>query len=152
MPNIMAVLKQEIVRLARKETRGQTQILKKMSAQYRRDIATLKRQISKVQAQTAVLEKSVLKKLPPAPAAAGAGGSFLRTDFSSTAVWACTLEIWRLSVAMSRRYCADIFFSIWVWPRVSLRARRTISCFSTAMMFGIGSFQTNRNCDYWKSL
>jgi DNA-binding transcriptional regulator YiaG len=71
MPNIMAVLKQEIVRLARKETRGQTQILKKMSAQYRRDIATLKRQVAKVQAQTAVLEKSVLKKLPPAPAAEG---------------------------------------------------------------------------------
>ena len=71
MPNIMSVLKQEIVRLARKETRGQTQILKKMSAQYRRDIAALKRQVVKMQGQTAVLEKSLLKKLPPAPAAEG---------------------------------------------------------------------------------
>ena len=69
MPNIMSALKQEITRLARKESRSQTQVLKKMSAQYRRDIAALKRQVAKLQRQTTVLEKATLKQLPP-PAAA----------------------------------------------------------------------------------
>ena len=69
MPNIMSALKQEITRLARKEARSQTQVLKKMSAHYRRDIAELKRQAAKLQAQTVVMEKAVLKPLPQAPAA-----------------------------------------------------------------------------------
>jgi transcriptional regulator with XRE-family HTH domain len=69
MPNIMAALKQEITRLARKEARSQTQVLKKMSAQYRRDIAALKRQVAKLQGQTVVMERAVLKPLPTPPAA-----------------------------------------------------------------------------------
>jgi DNA-binding transcriptional regulator YiaG len=69
MPNIMTALKQEITRLARKEARSQTQVLKKMSAQYRRDIAALKRQVAKLQGQTVVLEKTVLKPMPQPPAA-----------------------------------------------------------------------------------
>lgn len=64
MPNIMGVLKLEITRLARKEARGQTAVLKKMSAQYRRDIAGLKRQVAKLQKQAAVVEKAVLKQAP----------------------------------------------------------------------------------------
>jgi DNA-binding transcriptional regulator YiaG len=67
MPNIMSALKQEITRLARKETRSQTQVLKKMSAQYRRDIAALKRQVAKLQGQAVVMEKAVLKPMPQAP-------------------------------------------------------------------------------------
>ena len=43
MPNIAAVLKEEIQRLARKEIRKQISILKKMSAQYRKEIAEMKR-------------------------------------------------------------------------------------------------------------
>ena len=46
MPNIASVLKGEIVRLARKEVRNETEGLKKASAQYRSDIAALKRQIA----------------------------------------------------------------------------------------------------------
>ena len=71
MPNIMSALKQEITRLARKEARSQTQVLKKMSAQYRRDLATLKRQVAKLQGQTGVMEKTVLKPWTAVPVAAG---------------------------------------------------------------------------------
>ena len=39
MPSIATVLKQEIIRLARKEVKAQTETLHKASAQYRRDIA-----------------------------------------------------------------------------------------------------------------
>jgi len=49
MPNIATVLREEIVRLARKEIRRQTNALKKVSAQYRKDIAEMKRRVSDLQ-------------------------------------------------------------------------------------------------------
>jgi N-acetylneuraminic acid mutarotase len=55
MPNIASVLKEEILRLARKEARSETNALKKASAQYRRDIAALKRQITDLQRKVAPL-------------------------------------------------------------------------------------------------
>ncbi|RPJ36073.1 MAG: XRE family transcriptional regulator [Planctomycetaceae bacterium] len=61
MPNIAAVLKEEIVRLARKEVRSQTNVLKRASAQYRRDIAELKRRLGDLQHKVNPLEKQVLK-------------------------------------------------------------------------------------------
>ncbi len=45
MANIASYLKTEISRIARKEIRAETQPLKKASAQYRSDIAALKRRI-----------------------------------------------------------------------------------------------------------
>jgi len=57
MPNIGAVLREEIQRLARKEIRGQTGILRKASAQYRRDIARMKRQMSDLQRKIGLLER-----------------------------------------------------------------------------------------------
>ena len=39
MPNIATVLKQEISRLARKEAKAHVEPLRKVTAQYRRDIA-----------------------------------------------------------------------------------------------------------------
>jgi DNA-binding XRE family transcriptional regulator len=68
MPNIASVLKEEIVRLARKEARSETNALKKASAQYRRDIAALKRQIADLQRKVAPLEKQVLRNAPAQPA------------------------------------------------------------------------------------
>jgi DNA-binding transcriptional regulator YiaG len=64
MPNIAVVLKEEILRLARKEVREQTSVLKKMSAQYRKDIAEMKRRISELQRRVTPLQKQVLKNVP----------------------------------------------------------------------------------------
>ena len=61
MPNIATVLKEEILRLARKEIRKQTQILKRTSAQYRKDIAEMKRRLSDLQRKIGPLQKQVLK-------------------------------------------------------------------------------------------
>ncbi len=69
MPNIGAVLKEEISRLARKEIRQQTAILRKASAQYRRDIAALKRQVAALQRQVALLESNVLAQPRETPRA-----------------------------------------------------------------------------------
>lgn len=51
MPNIATVFKEEIARVARKELRGETQRLKKASAQYRSDIAALKRRLQAMERQ-----------------------------------------------------------------------------------------------------
>ena len=57
MPNIGAVLKEEISRLARKEVRRETHVLRKASAQYRKDIAEMKRRVSGLQRKVVLLEK-----------------------------------------------------------------------------------------------
>ena len=49
MPNIAAVLKDEIARIARKEARAQTAEFKKASAQYRANIAALRRRIEELE-------------------------------------------------------------------------------------------------------
>ena len=64
MPNIAAVLKQEISRIARREIRSETVLLKKASAQYRRDIAKLKRQVLNLQRKIPLLEKQMLQNAP----------------------------------------------------------------------------------------
>ena len=46
MPNIAAVLKEEICRLARREIKAQVGKTQKAAVQYRKDIAKLKRQLS----------------------------------------------------------------------------------------------------------
>jgi DNA-binding transcriptional regulator YiaG len=72
MPNIATVLREEILRLARKEVREQTNALKKASAQYRKDIAEMKRRVSDLQHKVIPLEKQVLKDLPAQATEAGA--------------------------------------------------------------------------------
>jgi len=61
MANIASVLKEEIVRLARKELRNETEGLKKASAQYRSEIAALKRRMATLEQQVSRLEKSPTK-------------------------------------------------------------------------------------------
>jgi DNA-binding transcriptional regulator YiaG len=57
MPNIAAVLKEEIRRLAKKEIKAQVGKTQKASAQYRRDIANLKRQLGQQERQIKLLKK-----------------------------------------------------------------------------------------------
>lgn len=59
MPNIGAVLKQEIARLSRREIRGEVEATRKASAQYRRHIAALRRQVATLERQVALLSRRV---------------------------------------------------------------------------------------------
>lgn len=59
MPNIAAVLKEEIVRLSRKESRQQIDPVKKSSAGTRKDVAALKRQVAQLERQVAMLTRKV---------------------------------------------------------------------------------------------
>jgi DNA-binding transcriptional regulator YiaG len=63
MPNIATVLKEEILRLARKEVRKQTSALKKASGQYRRDIAEMRRRVSDLQRKVTLLERQMPKDI-----------------------------------------------------------------------------------------
>jgi len=57
MPNIATILKEEIVRLARKELRRELEGLKKASASYRSEIAALKRRILALEKRGTSLSK-----------------------------------------------------------------------------------------------
>lgn len=61
MPNIATLLKDEIIRLARKELRKELEGMRTASAQYRSDIAALKRRV-------ADLEKQVSRAAKKSPA------------------------------------------------------------------------------------
>jgi DNA-binding transcriptional regulator YiaG len=66
MPNIASVLKEEIARVSRKELKGENLKLKKASAQYRSDIAALKRRLLALEQQVARLGKNGRKASAPA--------------------------------------------------------------------------------------
>lgn len=58
MPNIAALLKAEITRLAAKTVRQETESLKRSSAAYRSEIAALKRRVSSLEQQVKKLGKT----------------------------------------------------------------------------------------------
>ena len=77
MPNIAALLKEEITRLARKEVKAQTDAIRNANAQYRRDIAQLKRQVAGLSKQAAYFEQQERKRAAKrAPAANVEGRRF----------------------------------------------------------------------------
>lgn len=70
MPNLSTLLKQEIVRLARREIRTHVEPVKKTSAGYRHEIAALKRELATVQRRLHGLEAQGKKRsAEPATAA-----------------------------------------------------------------------------------
>jgi len=60
MPNIGTVVREEIVRLSRRECRQQVEPIKKATAQLRHDVAALKRQVAQLERQVAVLSRKVV--------------------------------------------------------------------------------------------
>ncbi len=71
MSRIGNLLKQEILRLARKEARAEVRVLKRASVQYRRDIAVLKREFRTLTARLAQHEKRAGQGLGTAPLTEG---------------------------------------------------------------------------------
>jgi len=78
MSKIVSVLKQEITRLARREVTAQTTALRKASAQYRRDIAQLKRQVDALSKRVAYFERLEKKRAKRAPLTSIEGKRFSR--------------------------------------------------------------------------
>jgi DNA-binding transcriptional regulator YiaG len=61
MPNLGSVLKDEVVRLCRKELRKELGPVRKITATHRRDLAALKRQLSEAQRRVQTLERQAAK-------------------------------------------------------------------------------------------
>jgi DNA-binding XRE family transcriptional regulator len=76
MPNIGSVLKEEIVRLSRRESRSQFDPTRKATIRHRREIAALKRGIVQLERQVAMLSRKVLAA--PAVTPADSGGKSAR--------------------------------------------------------------------------
>lgn len=66
MPNIGTVIREEITRLSRKESRSQNDPTRKATAQHRRDIAGLKRQVAQLERQVTLLSRRFLGTRPEA--------------------------------------------------------------------------------------
>ena len=68
MPNFAAAMRQEVVRLARKEIKSAVGSTRQAVAQYRREIASLKRRLSEAEKKIAFLETKESKRgiAPPA--------------------------------------------------------------------------------------
>jgi DNA-binding transcriptional regulator YiaG len=84
MPNLATAIKEEIQRLARKEIKSQTGSTKQAVAQYRREIASLKRQVRKQEQKIAYLEARERQRLLEVPAAADQASEGIR--FSARSV------------------------------------------------------------------
>jgi len=84
MPNIAAVLKGEIARIARKEVRAQTEEFRKASAQYRGHIAALRRRIDELERQVKRVGKSAGRAAPATPPADEEGAQASQRRFSAT--------------------------------------------------------------------
>lgn len=71
MPNFASSLKDEVLRLARKEVRREVEGLKKASAQYRSDIAALKRRVDTLEKMRTRAEKKASRSAFKPEAAEG---------------------------------------------------------------------------------
>ncbi len=117
MPNIAAVLKQEIARVARRETRSQIDRLRKITAQQRRGIAGLKRHIAALERQVSMLAGSVGK-----PASAETNGSAPKVRFSPKGIRAFRNRL-GLSADEFARLMEVSSQSIYNWERKLARPR-----------------------------
>ncbi len=119
MPNIAAVLKEEISRLARKEIRKETGTLQTASTQYRRDVAALKREVGKLQKQVALLERKVLTQ----PVAEPGGEKRSRIRFTAKGLRAQRKRL-GLSAGEYAKLVGVTPQSIYNWEREAARPRK----------------------------
>ncbi len=84
MPTLVSVLKYEITRLARKEVAAGTKVLRRANAQYRRDIAQLKRQTGALSKQVAYFEQQEKKRVSKrVPVTSAEGNRFSRRGLTT---------------------------------------------------------------------
>jgi DNA-binding transcriptional regulator YiaG len=80
MANLTSALNDQIRRLSRREINGQTRSTRKLSAQHRRDIAELKRQVSELTKRLAFLERQEKRRVAEQPVPTKVEGIRFRAD------------------------------------------------------------------------
>lgn len=123
MPNIAAVLKEEIRRLARREIRQQISKTRRAAAQHRREIARLKRQLSLQEQKLRALEsrEGLDKTATPADAENGIPPT---TRFSPRSVRAQRKRL-KLSAQQFARLLGVSPQTVYLWEQGKSRPRRS---------------------------
>ena len=116
MPNIAAVLKEEISRLARKELKSNTDALKKAVASYRSQIAALKRRVDSLERQV----KKGARAKPAVETASDEGGSSLRFRPQGLKTHRTRLG---LSAADAAKIMGVSALSVYKWENAQTRPR-----------------------------
>jgi DNA-binding transcriptional regulator YiaG len=132
MPNVGAILKEEITRLSRKELRRQLAGVKKASAQYRHHIAALKRQIGSLEREVSVLRTRVLERTSQAVTAPDA----MKTRFVAKGLRSHRARL-GLSAAEYGRLASVSAQSIYSWERETSTPRAAQRA-SLAAIRGLG--------------
>ena len=135
MPNIAAVLREEISRLSRKEIRNQVDATKKATTQHRRHIAALKRQVTQLERQVALLSRKVLDT----PQAVSAASTSTRPRFVAKGLRSQRKHL-GLSAADYGKLLGVSAQSIYNWER-ELASPRTEQLSRLAALRGIGKRQ-----------
>ena len=122
MPNIAALLKAEITRLARKEVRAHTQEFKKASGQYRSQIAALKKSVQGLERQLRRVGRSSGR--PAAAREEEEDGSDARLRFSAKG-FAAQRKRLELSAAEYAKLLGVSAQSVYKWETGKARPRRS---------------------------
>jgi DNA-binding transcriptional regulator YiaG len=120
MPNIAAVLKDEIRRLARREINQQIGKTRKAAVQYRKDIATLKRQLGEQEKEIVRLKRDVRQQQGEEPAT---DDPLEGTRFSSRSVKAQRRRL-GLSAADYGRLVGVAGLTVYNWEHNKARPRQ----------------------------
>ncbi len=141
MPNVAAVLKDEIRRVARKELKMEIASLAKQSVRHRRDIAALKRKVADLKRQVSYLEKQEGKRIAKSPS----NGSAEEARFSPK--W---LASHRAKLGLSAAAYAELVgvsqLSIYNWESGRSRPRQP-QVAKLASIRGIGKREAQRRLD-----
>lgn len=135
--------KEEVTRLARKEVREELVTLAKKGAQYRRDIATLKRQVGDLERKVAFLEKREKGRLSDGSDAAAVPDKQVRF---SPAWLRKHREKTGLSAADYGKLIGVTAQSIYMWEREQTAPRRG-QIEKLASIRGIGSREAQRRLE-----
>src|SRR5207248_10754334 len=122
MPNIATVLKEEIARISRKQSRSETEQLKKASAHYRSEIAQLKRRIQALEQQIKRIGKTSPRGASAPVARAEESGRQVRYSAKS-------LASQRRRLGLSAAALAELLdvsaLSVYKWESGNTRRRQT---------------------------
>lgn len=139
MPNIGAVLREEIMRLSKRASRAQLDVMKKASAQHRRQIAALKREVAQLTRQL-----SALARTSP-PTAVPNGSPARRVRFVAKGLRS-QRERLDLSQADFGRLVGVSAQSIYQWERGSTRPRPA-QLTAVVALRGIGKREARRRVE-----
>ena len=141
MPNLGSVLKEEIIRLSRKESRSQIDPTKKAAIRQRHELAELKRQVAQLVRQVALLSRKTLG----APAVVPADDKGKLARFSAKA-----LQVQRERLGLSAEDFGKLVGvsaqSIYNWEHEKARPRAE-QLAKVAVLRGIGKREAKARLD-----